>query len=129
MMTASPSAAQQASADTSRALQALRKGRLHWCELAPGRRVQFRRPLETEMHRFLGGVLVEHVCEYVCAWEGFTEATLLGDAVGSSDTLPWDAELWAEYVRDHSDVTALVARAIADALEAHLKAREAAAKN
>ena len=71
-------------ADASRALQALRKGRLHWVDLAPGRRVQFRRPLETEMYRFVGGVTVEHVVEFVCGWEGFTEGTLLGEAVGEA---------------------------------------------
>jgi len=117
------------SADASRALQALRKGRLHWVDLAPGRRVQFRRPLETEMYRFVGGVTVEHVVEFVCGWEGFTEGTLLGEAVGSADALDFTPELWAEYVRDSSEVTAEVAQAIAGALKAHLEAREASAKN
>ena len=116
-------------ADASRALAALRKGRLHWVDLAPGRRVQFRRPLETEMYRFVGGVTVEHVVEFVCGWEGFTEGTLLGEAVGSADPLDFTPELWAEYVRDSTEVTASVAQAIAGALKAHLEAREAAGKN
>lgn len=117
------------SAEVGRALAALRSGRLHWCELAPGRRVQFRRPLETEMHRFVGGVTVDHVCEYVCDWDGFTEGTLLGESVGSSDPLDFAPELWAEYVRDQSEVSSTVAKAIAAALKTHIEARGAAAKN
>lgn len=115
--------------EASRAMAALRAQRLHWVELAPGRRVQFRRPLEAEMHRFLGGVGVDHVCEYVQAWEGFTEGTLLGDTVGSSDVIEFDAALWAEYVRDHTSEVQAVAQAIAQAMQGHIKAREAAAKN
>lgn len=117
------------SAETGRALAMLRAARLHWCDLAPGRRVQFRRPLESEMHRFIGGVGVEHVCEYVQGWDGFTEGTLLGESVGSSDALDFTPELWSEYVRDHTDEVATVAKAIAAALKAHIEAREAAGKN
>lgn len=117
------------------ALKRLREQRLHWFELPadavgePGLAVRFRRPLEAEMHRFVAGVTVEHVCEYVTEWRGFSEATLLGAAVGASDAIEFDRELWAEWVRDKSDVCAAVAKALAQTMQQHLEARQAAAKN
>lgn len=117
------------------ALQRLREQRLHWCDLpadaagAPGLRVRYRRPLEAEMHRFVAGVTVEHVCDYVVAWDGFTEAVLLGAAVGASDAVPFDRELWAEWVRDRSEVATAVAIEIARVMQQHLEQRTAAAKN
>lgn len=115
--------------ETQRVLNALRKQRLHWVELGDGLRVQFRRPLEAEMRLLRSGVQVEHVCEYVQGWEGFTEATLLGEALGASDAVAFDADLWAEYVRDHLVIVAKVAEAIAASVQAHLEAKDAAAKN
>lgn len=115
--------------ETQRVLEALRKQRLHWVDLGDGLRVQFRRPLEAEMRLLRAGVQVEHVCEYVQAWEGFTEATLLGDAVGASDPVEFSPELWAEYVRDNLQAVAKVAEAIAAAVQTHIEAKVAAAKN
>lgn len=112
-----------------RVLAALRARRLHWVEIEPGRRVQFARPPETEMHRLVDGIFVEQVIEYVRAWDGFTEATILGAAIGSSDSVEFSRELWAEYVSDHAEEVAKVAKGIAEAVRDHLKAREATAKN
>ncbi len=114
---------------TQATIKALREQRLFWVDLGDGLRVQCRRPVETDMHRFLGGVNVEHVCEYVAGWEGVTEATLLGEAVGSSDPVPFDRELWAEWARDNAAVCGKVAQAMADAMSAFLSRREAVAKN
>lgn len=118
-----------ASDGVSRTLQALRQQRLHWVELEPGLRVQFRRPLETDLPRFAVGMKVEHVCEFVVGWEGFTEATFLGAAVGSSDPVDFSPELWAEYVRDSVEVYTKVANAVLGTLTAYLERREASAKN
>lgn len=118
-----------AMSETQRVLEALRKQRLHWVDLGDGLRVQFRRPLEAELPQLRGGVYVEQVCSYVQGWEGFTEATILGEAVGASDPVEFSADLWAEYVRDHSEYVKKIARAIADTVEAHIEAKLAAAKN
>lgn len=114
---------------TAALLKALRAQRLHWVEVGTGLRVQFARPAEAEMHRFVAGVTAEHVCQYVEAWDGFTEATLLGESVGSGDAVEFSRELWAEWVRDRADACGTVAKAIADAMAAHLAQREATAKN
>lgn len=115
--------------ETQRVLEALRKQRLHWVDLGNGLRVQFRRPLEAEMRLLRAGVQVEHVCEYAQGWEGFTEATLLGDAVGASDPVAFAQDLWAEYVRDNLETVSKVAEGIAAAVQAHLEAKAQAVKN
>ena len=103
--------------------------RTRWAVLPDGRRVQFRRPLETEFGKFRSGVSVDHLVEYACGWEGFTEADLLGAAIGSSDPVAFAPELWGRLVRDRLDYVAPVAQAIVDAVTQHLASRDAAAKN
>lgn len=101
----------------------------HWVDLPGGLRVRFQRPLETEFHKFRHGVTVDHLCEYVTGWEGFTEATLLGAGIGASDPLAFGPKLWARVVRDRVEYVAPVAQAIADAITAHLGTKDAATKN
>lgn len=103
--------------------------RAHWAPLPGGRRVRFHRPPELDMPKLLGGVRLEHVVEYACGWEGFTEATFLGAAVGSSDPLPFNRDVWAAWVADNADAVGPVAQAIAEAVTQHLQSREAVAKN
>jgi hypothetical protein len=103
--------------------------RTHWAELPGGARVQFRRPLETEFGKFRQGVTVDHLVEYACGWEGFTEADLLGSAVGSSDAVAFSPELWGRVVRDKLDYVDPMAKAIVEAITQHLARRDAAAKN
>lgn len=102
--------------------------RTHWADLPDGKRVQFRRPLETEFGRFREGVGVEHVAECVCGWDGFTEADLLGAALGSDAAVTFDPALWSRVMRDRVDYMQPVAQAIAKAIGDHLQAKEAAAK-
>lgn len=104
--------------------------RTRWVPLSDGKRVQIRRPLETEMREFIGGIVtVDHVCRYTCGWEGFTEADLLGAAIGSSDAVPFDAALWSRVVRDKVDYVPPVAQAIVAAIDEHLQAIGEATKN
>lgn len=103
--------------------------RAHWATLPGGQRVRFHRPPEVELPALARGVHVEHVIQYACGWEGFTEATLLGASVGSADAVPFHRDLWAAWVRDNTEAIAPVAKAMADAVTAHLQAREATAKN
>ena len=75
--------------------------RARWVDLPGGKRVQFRRPLETDMGSFVGGVSVEHVCAHVCGWQGFTEADLLGAGIGASDGQVHAGALVARRARPH----------------------------
>lgn len=100
-----------------------------WVELAPGKRVRIRRPAEAQLARFRNGITVDHLAECVVGWEGFTEADLLGPAVGASDALPFAPELWGEVVRDRMDWVGTLAEALAEVISAHLAQRAATAKN
>lgn len=119
--------------ELSRVLAAVLADRQHWVDVGPpeqGRRVRFLRPEEADFGRFVhAGVTTAHVCEYVNGWQGFTEATFRGAAVGASDELPFSAELWGHYIRDHAEEAAEVARAIVDAITARLQARGLLEKN
>lgn len=107
-------------------LQAQRK---HWVDLGDGRKVQYMRPPEVELPRLINGVRIEHVTQYVCDWKGFSEATLLGAAVGSSDPVEFDRALWAEVVADDVKLLGVVAEALAGAATAYLAERTAVEKN
>lgn len=119
----------------SNTLKALRAQRLHWIEVRPASdgvsalAVQVRRPLEAELYKFSAGVTAEHVCEFVTAWKGFTEADILGPSVGASDPLEFDAELWSEWVRDNAGYVQAIAAGIRDLIQQHLEKVGAAAKN
>lgn len=103
--------------------------RTRWVSLPDGKRVQVRRPLQTEMRQFIGGVNVDHACQYVCGWEGFTEADLLGAAIGSSDPLPFDTALWSRVLRDRAQYVQPVAEGIVAAIDEHLQQVGTAEKN
>jgi hypothetical protein len=103
--------------------------RAHWVALGGGLRLRYHRPPEVDMPAFAGGVTLEHAVRYACGWEGFTEATLLGPAVGSADPVPFAAELWDAWLRDNSQHLPAVTKALADSITAHLAARGDVAKN
>lgn len=103
--------------------------RSFWVDLGGKKRVKVRRPLEADFHRLRAGITIEHVGESACDWDGFTEADLLGAAVGASDAVPFDGALWARVARDNVAYAAAVSSAIVEAVTAHLAAQEALAKN
>lgn len=115
--------------DVQALLARMAEQRAHWVDLPGGKRLQFHRPPEVEMPALIGGVRIDHLVQYACGWAGFTEADLLGAAVGSSDAVPFHRDLWAAWLRDHSDALQPAADAMARVIEAHLKARETTAKN
>jgi len=117
-------------------LARMRAQRQSWVELEPGLRVQILRPLEAEYQDFVtkpGSTEVDRMLlcagKYVTNWEGFTESFLLGAAQAPADPVPFDRDLWAEVVRDHTDWIVTVTRALMEALNKHGKEREDAAKN
>jgi len=126
-------------------IKRLREARMRWVELPhpehAGLAVRIMRPSEVEVtqHLFKGGaqdgtdatVSVEFadVLRATVDWRGFTEATILGAAVGSSDPLPFSAALWSELASDHAAWVRLLASAILQAAVEHHTAKAAAEKN
>lgn len=81
----------------------------------PPRRVRVRRPYATDLAVFAGGsITAEQVVQCVEAWEGFTEATLLGASIGSEDVVEFSRALWADWVRDNPEAYVAVARGLAE---------------
>lgn len=111
-------------------IQRLLESRESWVELGDGLRVKVRRPAEGELHAYIQArhELDTHLA-CVVGWEGFSQATLLGSEVGSSDPQPFDPELWRHAARDRAEWISAVAEGVARAIEAHAAGREAAAKN
>lgn len=110
-------------------LQKLRAQREFWVELEPGKRVKLRRPGETEFGRLAGGIGVEDVKRCAIAWEGITEADLLGPDVGVEDAVPFEPAVFAEVISDRAAWAELLAKSIADAIVTHLQARKDASGN
>jgi len=123
--------------DTSALLLKLRQQREHTVKLGEGKEVTFLRPPETEMTAMLHGdgdtrtwvVGFAEVCKYVNGWKGFTEADVLGAAVGSSDEVPFSPELWAELVSDKLEWMRKVADKILKSVVEHINKQDTTAKN
>jgi hypothetical protein len=110
-------------------LEQLRAKRRHWVEVKPGRRVRYSRPPETELHKLAAGITVHTVCEYVDGWEGFTTADVLGDEIGSDLVAEFTPALFAEWLSDRVDLTALIAGDISKRITEHLERRAGVEKN
>ncbi len=100
-----------------------------WVEVEPGRRIKVRRPDESEMVDFRGGMSVDLMLRHVVGWEGFTEADILGASVGASDPVAFDAALFATIARDHMAWFEPISIEIATRIAEHWRAKEATAKN
>lgn len=100
-----------------------------WADLGGGRRLQYRRPPEVELPRMIAGVGLEHVVQYACGWDGFTEADLLGAGIGSSDAVPFHRDLWAAYVADHAEHLQAASTAMAQTVTVYLQRKADVAKN
>lgn len=109
--------------------------REHWVDLAPGKQVKFRRPLEGDLEGMFRGtprrftVALEDVQKFAVDWRGFTEADLLGPTVGNDDPLKFDAEVWALAVGDNLDWLQEARKGLEGILAARIEARLAAAGN
>jgi hypothetical protein len=122
-----------------RKLLALRES---WCELRPAAdrkpalEVLLRRPSETELPEYqtYGGktmhqLLTTAVCKQAVDWRGFTEADLLGAALGSSDEVPFSTPVWEVVVRDRMRWIDTCAAHLMGQITHHLDQRDAAEKN
>ena len=109
----------------------LREARRSRVEVRPGKWVSFLRPAETEMGPIIQRRALEFddVYRYVCGWDGFTEADLLGPELGVQDPVPFSSDVFAEYARDNIYLVSAVGNAIADSVVAFLKKRADVEKN
>ena len=126
--------------DAKLLLAQMRRNREQSVDLGDGKSVTFRRPPEAEMNALLEPtapgsdkvtfmVDVQHVRKYVVGWKGFTEADLLGSAVGSDTPVEFDAELWDELCSDRLEWVTKVAKAILDSVVQFINNRADTAKN
>lgn len=124
--------AQSAQSAITRRLLATRE---QWLELDPEgtpnrRALLVRRPAETELSRLRNGIDVEDAARACVGWRGFTEAALLGPALGSQDTqVPFLPDLCLEVLRDNAEWVNAVTERMATALQAHIAARLETRKN
>lgn len=107
--------------------------RTRWIDLPDGKRLQVRRPLETDGDALSGlrtsRAVATALCEFVVGWSGFTEADLLGAAIGSSDAADFDKALCLRVVRDRLDYVVALGEHILAVVQEHEAAKASAAKN
>lgn len=122
----------------------LQKKRAKWVEVGQAgerkQRVRFMRPPESDFHTLLTNVdqdagkavwnvELSHVRKYTDDWEGFTEADLVGSAVGASDAVPFSHELFDFWIEDNVEAQRKIGNAILRATIDYITDREATAKN
>lgn len=100
-----------------------------WVDLGPGLRVCVHKLRETELAQLRDRSVVDVVAERAVNWSGFSSATLLGAAVGSSDAIDFDRTIWAEAVRRHAEWINRVAEALVREANALIEQRAAASGN
>lgn len=125
--------------DTANLIRLMRAKRESWLELEaaadgrPALRVKLRRPTAWEVTRDFPDSAREPIAnarDYVVDWEGFSEAVLLDDhAVGSSDPIPFNAGLWAEFVGDRMPMLGAVISRLVEMVNEYAAARQDAEKN
>jgi hypothetical protein len=123
--------------DQSTLLRQLLAAREQWVDVAPGKAVRFRRPLEGEMEamfRTVDGrrsfrVGLDDVRRCAVDWRGFTEADLLGAAVGGSDPLPFDSEVFGAAIGDNLDWLQAAIEGLGEMIVTRMAARAEARGN
>lgn len=100
-----------------------------WADLGDGLRVRLRRPPTAKLAPFARGAEPEAYLRCAVGWEGFSEATFLGAAVGASDPIPFDIDAWVVAALDRLDWIEKVTAAMVGAITAHIEKTQADAKN
>lgn len=95
---------------------------------AGGRRFTIRRPTDEEMMmvRANGDGLLAVVKRFVIGWD-LVELDLIPG--GGPEKVPFDAELFAEWVADQPELWTPIGTAILESYKAHTDKRDAAVKN
>lgn len=107
-------------------IEKIRKARESSVELS-GFVFKFRRPTDEEAVT-LGRMTFIDVCRhFVTGWEKVKELDVIPG--GGPEPVPFDAELWGEWLADRPDFWQPLQKAILDSYRAHSKKRDAEAKN
>ena len=104
----------------------LRAARLSQVD-ADGHLYTIRRPTDAEAVSLAQSAGLDLVRQFVADWD-HTELSL-GIPGGSAVAVPFDAELWREWVADQPQVWGILAEAIIAAYSSHAEKRETDAKN
>ena len=115
--------------DASKLIAKALEQRESWVELDGVRKVKVRRPPAAEMFAFGRATSPELFLRSVVGWEGFTEADVLGSAVGSDSAVAFDVELWHVLALDQIEWIGKVSEALVTAIKSYLDTQDAARKN
>lgn len=105
----------------------MERERLFWVEVAPGKRLQFLRPLMDEARAFATDFGVAHVCQFLRGWDGVVESDLL--KTGSTEPVDYEHRLASKALRDNIDWATKSATAMSEAMTARAKATAIVEKN
>ena len=96
--------------DQTAIIKKIREARSIWIELGDGKKIQIIRPTELQAYQKFyknndAGLMVfslefDAVKEFITAWDGFTEADILGQEIGSSDKIDYQPEFFDEVLAD-----------------------------
>lgn len=95
----------------------------------PALAVTLRRPAENRILQMQGGVGEADVCAAAVGWSGFTEAELLGSAVGSDAQAEFNPDLWRHWVLDNVDAMGICAARLNEAIAQHIQRKAVDRKN
>jgi hypothetical protein len=121
--------------DAAEMIRRVLASRQSWFELddPPRRALLLQRPAELQLMAWRDNLSVmtmpEHVMNVVVGWRGFTEADLLGPAVGSSDEQPFSVELFKLWAADNLMEVTAAGKRVFEMVEQYSKRQESAAKN
>lgn len=122
--------------DPAALIARLHEQRRRWVDLPGGVRVRIvvpdpfaSIPFANMKERGFHDFMLEQACACVDAWDGVTEATVLGPTEGSSETVKFSQELWRVMLRNRLDWLSEVFSAIWTALSEAIAAKDATAKN
>ena len=103
----------------------LRKAREFAVEVG-GFKFTARRPTDVDAIELVGIAPVDFVKRFVIGWN-LTELDVIPG--GGPEPVPFDQDLWSEWISDRPDLWEPLAVPIMDAYKRHVDEREAAAKN
>lgn len=106
-------------------IEKLRRSREFTVEVG-GHKFTARRPTDCDAIELAGIGPVEFVRRFVIGWN-LSELDVIPG--GGPDAVPFDADLWAEWISDRPELWEPLAIPIMDAYSRHVEQREAAAKN
>lgn len=107
-------------------VERLRRARETWATVG-GFDFLIRRPTALEGAELRDRGRAAQLAACVVDWRGVKESDLVPG--GAGDAVPFDAEVFVEWVSDRPELLAGITQAITDAIRAHQEKREALAKN